>query len=418
MKVLWITNTLFPEAQGLLIGDKDFKSSGGWLIGSSEMLSKTDGISLVVSTMSKMVDEITILKGERIDYVILPFSSNPLSEKYKKILLEVRDSVAPDLIHIHGTEHPFGLSYIKACGPKNVVVSIQGMISEIAKYYLSGISRKDIIKNFTLRDLLYGSIISEKRNFIQRGKYEIECLSSVNHVIGRTTFDHDHSLSINQNLHYYFCNETLRPEFYTDCWNYDTCAKHSIFLSQASYPIKGLHTFLRALPIVLKKYPDTTVYIAGFDLTCRNGGILRKILIPGYGLMIRRIMDKFGLNGIVQFTGALNAAEMKEQLLRSNLFVCPSSIENSPNSLGEAQLLGVPCVGSYAGGIPDMIPDKTCGLLYRYEDYEMLAQRIIDVFEDLKSLDNSNMRQVARERHSQEKNLLQQVHIYKQILGE
>ena len=65
-----------------------------------------------------------------------------------------------------------------------------------------------------------------------------------------------------------------------------------------------------------------------------------------------------------------------------------------------------------------MIPDKTCGLLYRYEDYEMLAQRIIDVFEDLKSFDNSNMRQVARERHSQEKNLLQQVHIYKQILGE
>ena len=37
------------------------------------------------------------------------------------------------------------------------------------------------------------------------------------------------------------------------------------------------------------------------------------------------------------------------------MFLLPSSCENSPNSLGEAMLLGMPCVASNAGGIPDML---------------------------------------------------------------
>ena len=55
-----------------------------------------------------------------------------------------------------------------------------------------------------------------------------------------------------------------------------------------------------------------------------------------------------------EFEGFLSAEKMKRLLLESNVFVCPSSIENSPNSLGEAMLLGVPCVASDVGGIADM----------------------------------------------------------------
>ena len=63
-------------------------------------------------------------------------------------------------------------------------------------------------------------------------------------------------------------------------------------------------------------------------------------------MRIRELEDK------VSFLGPLNAEQMKAEYLRSNVFLCPSSIENSPNSLGEAQMLGVPCVASYVGGIP------------------------------------------------------------------
>jgi glycosyltransferase involved in cell wall biosynthesis len=73
---------------------------------------------------------------------------------------------------------------------------------------------------------------------------------------------------------------------------------------------------------------------------------------------------------------------MCKRYLASHVFVCPSSIENSPNSVGEAQLLGVPCVAAYVGGIPDMISDNETGLLYRFEEIEMLAMSVIKIFDD------------------------------------
>ena len=55
---------------------------------------------------------------------------------------------------------------------------------------------------------------------------------------------------------------------------------------------------------------------------------------------------------------------MRQAYLEADVFLLPSQSENSPNSLGEAMLLGLPCVASNAGGIPDMLADGQEGLLY------------------------------------------------------
>ena len=73
---------------------------------------------------------------------------------------------------------------------------------------------------------------------------------------------------------------------------------------------------------------------------------------------------------------------MIKKYQKAHVFICPSSIENSPNSLGEAQLIGTPTIGSYVGGIPNMIQHHQTGLLYRFEEYEMLAKYICDIFEN------------------------------------
>ena len=58
----------------------------------------------------------------------------------------------------------------------------------------------------------------------------------------------------------------------------------------------------------------------------------------------------------------------------------PSSCENSPNSLGEAMLLGMPCVASNAGGIPDMLAAGREGLLYgESQDADALARCLLQV---------------------------------------
>ena len=143
----------------------------------------------------------------------------------------------------------------------------------------------------------------------------------------------------------------------------------------------------------------------------------KKIKMSGYGKILYNMISRYHVQDAISFTGPLNAEEMKAEYLRSNVFVSPSSIENSPNSLCEAQVLGVPCVASYVGGSMDFIPNERCGKMYRFDDVEMLAKAICDTFEESSIYDNTEMREMARLRHDREKITNSQVDIYKKILG-
>lgn len=289
---------------------------------------------------------------------------------------DVRDDFKPDVVHIHGSEYPHGLAYVEACGSKGVVVSLQGIISRIARYYATGIDFRGIKKCLTLRGIVKNDdILKGQKSFEKRGRNEISLLQSVGHIIGRTDWDKAHAWAINPNAQYHYCGETLRDSFYNHKWSYDKCEHHSIFVSQASYPIKGLHKLLEAMPLVLREYPDAKIYVAGDDPTAKQWWC-----ITGYGKYLRRLINKLGLRPYITFSGMLSEEDMCKAYLRANLFVCPSAIENSPNSLGEAQLLGMPYVASFVGGIPEIV-EYNPTVLYRFEETEMLAKRICAVFE-------------------------------------
>ena len=172
---------------------------------------------------------------------------------------------------------------------------------------------------------------------------------------------------------------------------------------------------LKAMPLILREYPDTVIRIGGINITsCKN--LKERIRISNYGKIISGLIKKYNLKNNVQFINPLNALEMKEEYLKCNVFVCPSTIENSSNSLGEAQILGVPCISSYVGGVADMIPDDACGKLYRFEEIEMLAKCIVDIFKESETFDNTTMRRTASARHNRETNSLVQYNIYKDII--
>ena len=416
MKILWITNIVFPEAERQLTGSGDLKSSGGWMLGAADaLLESGNNILLTVATVSSKVKELTKLQGEKITYYLLPYGRgnqkrNPEYEPFWKI---VKQDVHPDVVHIHGTEYSHGLAYVDACGADNVVVSIQGMKSAYYYYYYYGLTRWEIIKNITFRDLLRGSPIRGRKNFEKQSAYEIELLRKVKHIIGRTSWDRALTWAINPEAQYHFCNETLRNEFYDGVrWNYNACRKHSIFLSQAGYPIKGLHQVLKAIKLVWREYPDTIIRIAGHDIT-KDKTIREKIHFTTYGKIILKMIKKLNVTNAVTFTGNLNASEMKREYLNCNVFVCPSTIENSPNSLGEAQILGVPCIASYVGGIPDMMKGDE-DHLYRFEEVEMLALKICEVF-SMQNVKNDTARFLAEERHNKDRNSSALLGIYKII---
>lgn len=415
MNVLWITNITFPEAYNLMGYNQELKSSGGWMLGAAYALLKEGNVSLGVVSVSDKVNDFSRVQGGNILYYIMPYGKGNLriNSEYENYYRIIYEEFRPDIIHIFGTEYSHGLAYINACSNKNVVISIQGLTSIHHKYYSSGLSTKEIIYSLTFRDIIKGGINANKNDFSIRGEYEREMIRRVNHIIGRTSWDRAHTWAINPLAEYHFCNEILREEFYR-CknWSYQDCRKHSIFLSQASYPIKGLHQLLRAMPLILKHYPKACVRIAGDDITKHRG--LGVIYHTGYGRLINKLIKKFNLKDRIAFVGNLDASQMIEEYLRANVFVCPSSIENSPNSLGEAQILGVPTIASYVGGVSDMMKENE-EQMYRFEEIEMLAYKICDIFS--KGGNIPDKRYIAQERHNPEKNAQQLLSIYSSILN-
>lgn len=417
MKILWITNILFPEATSQLVGNSDLKSSGGWMLGAAENLVNRGDIKLYVATVSPLVKELTCIEGKRIVYYILPYGKGNLkpNPKYQDYWIKIRSEINPDVVHIHGTEFSHGYEYMRACGVENVVISIQGMKSVYYYYYYYGISKSEIFRNLTFRDVIKGTILKGQRNFKRSSKYEIAMLEMAKHIIGRTSWDRARIWAINPAAHYHFCNETLRPEFYDGAsWDYSKCNKHTIFLSQAGYPIKGLHQVLKAMPLILRHFPDTIIRVAGRDIT-KVSCLREHLYFTGYGKYIKMLIKKLKLDENVVFTGNLNADNMKKEYLSANIFVCPSSIENSPNSLGEAQILGVPCVSSYVGGTMDMMENNTDNL-YRFEEIEMLAYKICQIFgKEERQVDTKD---IAVKRHNQLGNATMLCDIYKSIVNE
>lgn len=150
-------------------------------------------------------------------------------------------------------------------------------------------------------------------------------------------------------------------------------------MSQAYSQWKGLHKLLMALPFIKGEYPRVQLRIAGADITGGSKWVQR---ISGYGSFIRNLIKKLGLEENVTFLGSLDEEIMSVEYRNAHVFVITSIIENSPNSLGEAQIIGTPCVASFVGGIPDMVDDGVNGLMYRYEDHISLAFKIIRLFAD------------------------------------
>lgn len=414
MKVLWITNILFPEADQLLTGSGDLKASGGWMLGAANALLETQSIKLYVASVSNKVSSLVKLEGKQITYYILPLGKGncKINCDYIPYWKHIQQEVQPDVVHIHGTEYSHGHAYMKACSCDNVVISIQGLTSAYYYYYYYGMTKGDVYKNLTFRDIVRGTVIKGQKLFKQRGEYEKDMIRMAKHIIGRTSWDRARTWAINPDAAYHFCNETLRSDFYDgSVWDYNQCTKHSIFLSQAGYPIKGLHQVLKAMPIIIRHYPDTKIRIAGADIT-KSSSWSEKIRLSGYGLYIKRLIKKYHLEDKVTFTGNLNGAEMKQEYLRSNVFVCPSTIENSPNSLGEAQILGVPCVASYVGGIADMMKGNEDNL-YRFEEIEMLAEKVCRVFGDQEK--QIDMKPQACIRHDRKLNSEQLYTIYCEV---
>ena len=407
MKVLWTVNILFPEAKALLENKQDeLASSGGWLIGAAETLSDAEGVELHIACPAD-VPSTTRLQGKKITYHLFPglqafgepfYGDHP---ELDSVFRDIIEEVQPDIIDIHGTEYAHSLSCLRAAGDISCAVTVQGLLYECAEHYRDGLSLWDILAH---GKLFRPDILREETLFRRRAEVEKSLLSRVRHFIGRTAWDKASVLECSPGASYHICNETLRDAFYEGKWTYTECEKHSIFLSQGSYPLKGLHQMLRALPAILRQYPDTMLYVGGSNILGSRSN---------YARILSSIVRRHKLEDHIRFTGSLDAMQMKQRFLSSNVFVCPSSIENSSNSIGEAQVLGVPCIASRRGGNPSMI--QGMGTLYDFDDIRALSDEVCRVFQNSPDFDNGPVREMALRRHDRETNCAALLGIYREL---
>lgn len=420
MKILWVVNTIFPYPAKMI--GKGNTVLGGWMLSALEQLKKVDNTLICIVSLYGGKRLLKFTDGNIYYYLIPTKDMNKYSVSVTKNMKLVINEFKPDIIHVHGTEYPHSLSAINAKNDIKTIISIQGLVSECGKkeYYNASIDTLDIIKNFSLRDLIKGEpLLLQHYELQKKGKYEIEALKKCDNIIGRTTWDKAHTVVITREDKYYKCNETLRNSFYNSEWKSDIARPHSIFVSQAAYPLKGFHILLKASNILKKMYPDLKIYVAGTNIIKKGETLKEKLKLTGYGKYLNKLINKYDLSENIEFLGLLNENEMTKKMLNSNVFVQTSSIENSSNSLGEAMLLSMPIVASNVGGTSDLLKDKEEGYLYPFGDEALLAYYISDIFEhkEKAKIMGTNARNHALITHDKEKNTEELIKIYKEVIN-
>jgi len=359
-----------------------------------------------------------------INYYALPLPVKPLKpgelpasliEDFRQVL----DDFQPDVIHVHGTEYFEGLLTGRGYLNCPTVISIQGIIDVYQHYYWGDIPFHKLVTSRTLRDWLrFDGLIEQRMKWIKRAKFEREMFIKNSAYIGRTLWDRAHTFRLNPNARYHHCDELLRPPFYNGQWNINGITRHSIFASSAGYPIKGFHILIKAVSLLKREFPDITIRTPLARFYHSDHGLKRFWKDQRSGGYERYLTDLIKIEKlekhIISFP-SLDAQGMVDELQKAHVFALPSLIENSPNSLAEAMLIGTPTTSAFVGGIPDMAKDRESLLFFPSGDEAVLAEQIRRIFLDdnLAHKLSEESKRVAMLRHSEDIIVSKMLEVYK-----
>jgi glycosyltransferase involved in cell wall biosynthesis len=416
MKVLWFSNT--PSLAAEILHDKG--NLGGWIVSLEKELVKVKGITLAVA-FPFGYEEKKQFKIADTSYYSFPYTpvkagvSGVISRWKHEIehpdiignFLNIVEHFKPDIIHIFGTENSYGLIIDKVSVP--VIIQIQGNLSVYEKKWFSGLNRCSILRQSNLNMLIRAfGIWHEFFLFQKRAKRERELMSKCSYFIGRTDWDRRITSVLSPKRKYFHCDELLRTEFYkTERWTKPNQSKIILVSTLSSLIYKGMEAILEAAGILVsKKLLDFEWQVVGLS------GKEEAIRI------IERTYNRKFIDTGIRFIGNLSPDALMKALLQADCYIHPSHIENSPNSVCEAMLLGVPVIATYAGGTSSLITNGIEGLLVQDGDPYSLAGAIYELCNDdnLKMSLSVNASKRAEERHDPVRVIKDLLSIYNTVL--
>ena len=308
----------------------------------------------------------------------------------------------PDIIHCWGSELCYGLiaQYISI----PVVMHIQGIINPIYQAFRpAGMDGFSILKASDYNLLKYYKLYC-RANVVMKHQAtrERDMLKHIKYFIGRTEWDRQVTRLMSPESTYYYCSEALRTHI-TNSPKWTCNSKRKLIISSTILPplYKGADVILRTASIL------KTSYKGDFEWNI-------------YGMNSIHLQEKF--TGIksgqvnVFCRGKVGPDILSEKLLKSDVFVHPSYIDNSPNSVCEAQYLGVPVIATYVGGIPSLIADGA-GLLVPANDVYQTAWNIIRLKKDIDLAESISEKEItlAEKRHNLKTIVNDLLGVYEQI---
>lgn len=416
MKVLWFSNTpvnaVTYKTDGQTIG-------GGWLQALDKAINTE--VDLHIAFLNPHGEDTFNHQGTTY-HSIKPkgwkqrlirkwFTGKSLSRnKDITFYMDIIRKVKPDVIHIHGTENDFIrlIPHVK----QHVIVSIQGNLTMVShKYWGVGYSywqkRTFTSKAVTKAGFLPQTLLDQYKDLKRRARSERKWMSSIKHVAGRTDWDYRITRILSPNSTYYHIGEILREEFYKHQWKPGSNKEEIVIhTTTGGAPYKGFETICHSAILLDQMGVEFTWKVAGLDESS-----------PVVRLAKRKWKKKYPAHRI-KLLGKVPATLLIQEMLGSGLYVMPSHIENSPNSLCEAMLLGMPCVAAFAGGTGSLIQDGASGVLIQDGDPYVMAGAIRDLMIDTQKAKQMGRqaRNMALLRHNKESIVDQLFETYRQIL--
>lgn len=316
----------------------------------------------------------------------------------------------PDIIHLFGIENP--LSNILGNTEIPVVVHLQGILNPVNNaFFPSGFNRISFTYPFSSNEWIFrNGYIFAKNSMAVRAQYEKYLFGKTFHIMGRTEWDFQMSQLLAPEAFYFHVDEALRSDFYRYAgkWQRPQGTKYVIISTISETVYKGLDLIMKTA-LLLKE--NTSI-----DFEWRVIGIKSDSKIIKFFEHSTKHRSK-DLN--IKYLGVLSSREICNQELESHVYVHPSYIDNSPNSLCEAQILGLPIIATNVGGISSLVKNNTSGILIPanapYELCYFLKQLYSN--DDLCNRVSTGGAEVAQERHNPQRISKELFDCYKHIIN-
>lgn len=373
MRILWfaITPSMYEDN---LIG----YNGGGWVASLERLIRAVPDIELGIAFEHKDA----CFKKERDGVVYYPIPSkysflDKLEKLYnygleeQKIIpqcIKIINDFNPDIIHVFGSEWCFGLVAQQTHIP--VIIHMQGSVPPIYNArFPSGYSKTDLIfyNGFNIKKILKQLIYDH--NFANRAEREKRIFRICQNYMGRTEWDKNLTQLYNPNSQYFYCSEALRDVFYNSLKKWERHERNKIiFTSTISPPLyKGGDLIMKTAKLLKE---NTSI-----DFEWRIFGT------NDFTFHQKKLKIKAN-NYNIKLMGVVSAENLYNELLDSDIFIHPSYIDNSPNSICEAQILGLPVISTNVGGISSLITHEKTGLIMPANDPFILCSYIKLLIQD------------------------------------